>query len=453
VALADSDRPVRPRPTYQVVPPPDPSLPQHKADISKLIFINRCPGGCTVEPGGNDARTNTSSIPAQTSVLTEFQWGDQVFNDVVDCVKEVYSPYDVQIVTQDPGMDTFHHEAMMAGAPQEMGLNPQVGGIAPLAGNCAAINNVISFTFANSLGPNVSELCWTVAQESAHAFGLDHEFDCHDPMTYIPGCGVKYFRDQAFDCGTDGPTTCFCGGAKQNSHRKILSVFGPGTGPQLPTVDVLLPADGATVADGFAIFGKATDPLQMLYGHVDLIINGNNWLTKSGDKQSGADTYQFDAPDELPDGILDITIRGCNGLEKCSSATVTVTKGAPCQTADTCLDGQVCEEGKCFWLPPTQELGDTCAINRDCISELCGTLGQEQVCTQTCFPGVADQCPMGFDCLAAAGGEGVCWPADGGGDGGGGCCSVNSRREAPVTQLCLFGLVVLFALRRRRRAA
>ncbi len=454
-AFADSNERVRPKGGYVVVPPPDPDSPAAKADISKVIFVNRCVGGCNVSPGGNDARTNTSSIPSQASTISEFQWGNDVYNEVVECLREVYRPFDVEIVTEDPGMDMFHHEAILAGFPQEIGQNEFVGGIAPLAGNCAAINNVISFSFANSLGPNVNELCWTVAQESAHAFGLDHELDCHDPMTYIPGCGRKFFRDEAFDCGEDQVRQCFCGGNKQNSHRKLVSVFGEGVGAEAPTVEVLLPADGVTVEDGFAIFGSATDPRQMLYGHVDLYLNGSKWDEKPGDQTSGQNQYQFDAPGNLPDGVIDVEIRACNGLEVCSSATITVTKGAPCTSADTCLAGQMCEEGKCFWLPPTGELGDECLIERDCISNLCPSVSGESYCSEFCFAGIADQCSDGYDCLAIPNdpnGQGICWPAEGG-DGGGGCCSVNSDREAPVTELVLFGLVVMFAVRRRRRRA
>ena len=33
-----------------------------KADISKILFVNRCEGGCVITPGANDARANTSSI-------------------------------------------------------------------------------------------------------------------------------------------------------------------------------------------------------------------------------------------------------------------------------------------------------------------------------------------------------------------------------------------------------
>ena len=32
------------------------------ADVSRIIYLDRCVGGCIIDPGPDDARTNTSSI-------------------------------------------------------------------------------------------------------------------------------------------------------------------------------------------------------------------------------------------------------------------------------------------------------------------------------------------------------------------------------------------------------
>src|SRR5262245_17702113 len=90
------------------------------ARISNILFVHRCPGGCVITPGDNDARLNTSSIPRETRTLSEFNLGDEAFDQIIECVRDVYSPYDVQIVTEDPG-EEFHHEAILAGTPQELG--------------------------------------------------------------------------------------------------------------------------------------------------------------------------------------------------------------------------------------------------------------------------------------------------------------------------------------------
>src|SRR5262249_44279320 len=152
--------------------------------------INRCLGGCVLTPGVNDARNNTSSIIQSTVTISEFHLPgdavdqDEAFNQIVDCVRDVYSPYDVEIVTDDPGTELFHHQAILAGTPEELGLDGTIGGIAPAS--CDPLNNVISFSFANRPDSDVETMCWTLAQESAHSFGLpNHVYDCHDPMTYL----------------------------------------------------------------------------------------------------------------------------------------------------------------------------------------------------------------------------------------------------------------------------
>jgi hypothetical protein len=431
----------RPRGTYVVVPVED--LPaEHGVQISRTLFLNRCRGGCTITPGSNDARTNNSSIVSQTVTLSEFAHGDTVWNDVMACMREVYLPFNVEITDVDPGTALFHHEAIVAGTAPEAGLDPQIGGIAPLAGDCRAINNVISFSFANQSGPNVVDICWTVAQESAHAFGLDHEFDCRDPMTYVAGCGQKFFRDEPIACGEFSARPCACGGNLQNSHRKLLTVFGEGQSPPPPTAMIELPDDGANVQSGFSLYAFATDKRGIK--RVEYRVNGYLWDEKPG--HANATAYNFVAPSQLPDGYLDVEVRAFNDLEVPGSAMITVLKGAPCSSADTCLGGQECNDGRCAWPPPTGEVGDECEIDQNCLSNLCPDNGGERRCSEFCNPTLADACGEGFECVSA-GNSGVCWPADG---GGGGCCSVSDDRSAPWVELVLFGLILGLVVRRRR---
>src|SRR5690242_9665257 len=50
----------------------------HAERISRIIFVNRCTGGCTFTPGTNDARVNTSSLVSNTAQISEFPFGDDV---------------------------------------------------------------------------------------------------------------------------------------------------------------------------------------------------------------------------------------------------------------------------------------------------------------------------------------------------------------------------------------
>ncbi len=208
----------------EIVPPPDRSAPQDHT--SNIIYLNGCfnPGDCTFSPGFDSSVSNTSSIIDQTVTLSAFNAGPTVWASVVECVRNTYKPFNIEITDVDPGA-VPHFEAVVAGSPDEIGIGGPVGGVAPFG--CGVINNAVTYSFANIYGGYVPEICWTVAQESAHAFGLDHEFLCADPMTYLYECSDnKSFQDVAAPCGEDGARECYCGGATQNSYQRIISHFG-----------------------------------------------------------------------------------------------------------------------------------------------------------------------------------------------------------------------------------
>ncbi|HTM20548.1 MAG TPA: hypothetical protein VL172_08580, partial [Kofleriaceae bacterium] len=271
--------------------------------------------------------------------------------------------------------------------------------------------------------------------------------DCHDPMTYLGFCGKKYYRDAQIACGRYDVEPCVCGGNAQNSHRKLLAQFGPSSNTiPGPTVDLQLPAAGDMVQNGFLVYAETSDPRGS--ERAELRINGYKWLTADADELFIVDqNYTFRTPDTIPDGYQNIEVRAYNDLEVYTSATVQALKGQPCAGAGNCLDGQECTDGACAWPAPTGELGDACARNQDCISDLCPTNNGDSFCSQDCTPQVTGTCPDGFECLALGTGAGVCWP-----QAGGGCCSTSGQRTG-WPQLALFGAVLLLVSTRRRRAS
>lgn len=418
-------------------------------EISNIIYINRCVGGCQFEKAGvNDARSNKSQIPVPNgiSTLSEFGGTDEAFDAVVECVRELYGPYDVEIVTEDPGAGVFHHEAVLAGLASELGIpDPRVGGIAPAA--CEPLNNVISFSFANIDPTDIETMCWTVAQESAHSFGMpNHVFECSDPMTYLGPdtgdvCGRKYFRNESFRCGEFTETPCRCGVNAQNSHVELMAVFGPGTPPAPSVVEILSPDPDSMVSDDFSVFFRASNPRQV--HHADLVINGTLYGRVDGHSFAERDeNYNFSTPD-LPDGYLDIEVIAYDDIDTPGSTTITVLKGEPCSSADSCFAFQECNEGRCEYPAPTGQLGDVCEYEQFCAEGRCIEHGGEARCATSCNPNVADSCPDGFTCV----GDGGCFPVS-----EGGCCSVAGGREERRLPLVALGLFVagVVALRRRR---
>ncbi len=438
------------------------------APVSPTIYLERCRGGCLIHRGAaNDARTNTSTIPNQDSTVGEFanstgQIGsaaDAEWGQVVQCMKEVYSPYNVTITDVKPSAGASYHEALIAGLPTDIGQTSDILGLAPLAGDCSAIDNVISFTFANRHPPaaRVYNICWTAAQESAHAFGLDHEYEfvagnvsaCSDPMTYRTDCGgEKFFRNAAAICGETATRPCKCG-PTQNSHGKLLSVFGPQTpitGP--PTVVLTSPVSGGTF--GRSVIVQAGSKRGV--AHVDLLFNGYKWALAPGaaftaDGQPDPFDYTIPVPAALPDGVIDIEAIAYDDLDaSAETPVVTLTKGAPCASAATCAEGQKCEAGKCFWDPPTGELGDSCTYPQFCQSGICTGTKDQQICTQNCIPGVADGCPAGLSCVRSSATDGVCFFST-----GGGCCSVDRGGQGWFVHGGIAAILLGYLRRRRRR--
>jgi hypothetical protein len=441
--------------------------------LSTTLYLERCKGKCTVKQGTNDARTNTSMIPMKlTSTIGEFAnsagsigaAADADWRDILQCMKEVYSPYNVVVTDVKPTTGQGYHEAIIAGHPEDIGLSNDILGVAPLASDCRAIDNVISFTFASnhpSIG-YVLNICWTAAQESAHAYGLDHEYSfptnpslpdisaCNDPMTYRNDCGgEKFFRDAAAKCGETSSRPCKCG-MLQNSHLKLLSVFGAGSPiTRKPTIALTIPAVSGGVL-GRVIAADAG--AQRGVARVEVYFNGFKWGEVPGvkfeaDGQPDPATYSLPVPAALPNSIVDIKTIALDDLGIATeSAVVTVTKGGPCSTADTCAKGQKCEAGKCFWDPPTGEVGATCSYPQFCKSQLCQGTKDEQICTQECVPAATDSCPHGFSCVMSGTASGVCFFSS-----SGGCCSVDRGGQGWLVHCGIAAALLGFLARRRRR--
>jgi hypothetical protein len=448
------------------VPTPVDAFTPHAA-ISTTIYLERCVGGCTVTKSNtNNAQSSESTIPQQAGshVISEFVNKDGVAGSAADaeweallqCLREVYSPFAVTITDDKPTSGTFHM-AIAAGHPQEIGFGSDILGVAPLAGNCSPQDNVISFSFANAHGPalRADNLCWTVAQESAHAFGLDHSFkfldgrsSCNDPMTYQVDCGgQRFYRNQAAKCGEFEERACRCG-ATQNSHQKLLSTFGAGTPiTGNPTAAITTPAPGQPL--GAVVVGEAGSKRGV--ARVELRVNGFPWAEVPGQKfglkgQANPASYGLMVPATLPDGIMDIVVRAYDDLGAFTDSPVlTLTRGEPCVSADTCAVGQRCDAGRCLWDPPVGEPGDSCEYAQFCKSLRCEGTAERKICSEACDPSGEDTCPGDLSCIETGPTTGICYFEDSG------CCSVAFDRRVPWAHLGASAMLFGLLMRRRRR--
>ncbi|MBA3397342.1 MAG: Ig-like domain-containing protein [Deltaproteobacteria bacterium] len=420
------------------------------------IFLNRCAGGCTVTPGSTDSRSNRSTIPDQTSQLSAFSRGDAVWNNVVACMKDVFTPFGVEILTTDPGSSVNHFEIMIAGTPQQLQLGSGTGGISPF--NCQAqyIPNSLVFVF-DVWGNSIEDICATAAQEIAHSFRLDHVIEPSDPLTYFNFNGRKRFKDAELQCGSDcvngrGPFgqtcsgangqshTCTCTGLNtQNSVSVLKALFGTGT-PTPPDLTITKPKTGDNVMPGFPVAVEATDVNGI--GMVELRVN--SMLTASITQFP----YVFNAPTTLTDGTHNVEVTAYDEFGASTKKTVQVVIGKPCgKPADCPLDTDTCIGGRCVPGPGVQGgLGTVCVDNTSCASGQCAADNKgNRFCVDSCELGEG-QCPDGFGCLEAGENNGVCWP--GHDDGSGGGCSTGSGGALAIG---LSFLALVIARRRPRK--
>ncbi|MBV8758645.1 MAG: hypothetical protein JO257_15270 [Deltaproteobacteria bacterium] len=419
------------------------------ATVSHVIYLNRCVGGCTLHAGNDNSLTDTSSIPNGTSVVSQYSGTDAQWTQIVNCVKATYAPFDVQIVTTRPTSGNFH-EAIVAGHAADVGEGQGVLGVSPFS--CGYISNSISFSFANEEPTNINDICWTVSQETAHSWGLDHKYDNRDPMTYLSsGPAVKSFQNQAGSCGEYSARQCSCtyqgtGSSAMNSYALIMATFGSSAPDTVaPTVHITSPANGAVVMPGFPINADAMD--DRVVDHVQLKIDGQN----VGNALTGA-PFVWNAPMTLTGNMHHVEVDAFDSAGNMGSAAIDVSFPQGCMHDTDCNMGQVCSNSQCVAGPGMAGgLGSTCTMNSDCASNSCADDGMgHQYCVDACDP-AHSSCPAHFSCVDTGGGHGVCWPGgDNGGGGGGGTGGCNAGGgNAPM--LLGLGFAAMLITRRRRR--
>ncbi|HEX4450304.1 MAG TPA: Ig-like domain-containing protein [Kofleriaceae bacterium] len=431
---------------------------------SPFIYLNRCSGGCLVTGGqSDDARDLISDIPPSGQFLVhEFTDENGNTGSAADadwaalrlCMQEVYSPFAVTITDQEP-QNTSFTEVLVAGMPTDVQQPADYLGVATISANCSPVDNELAFAFANSHPGSgqdrIYQICWTAAQESAHAFGLDHEYQftdgesaCRDPMTYRDDClGEKFFRNMEADCGTFAEAPCRCS-STQDSAALLYGVFGAGTPITAPpVVAITSPSDGATTLPDVV---HATASAQRGVAKLGLFINGSRYaylfsMVPYGAEGQPASDYALNVPASVPKGNLSISISASDDLGTTTmSDPVGVANGPPCMQATDCLANQTCGSGgACVYPAPTQALGSACSYDQQCTTWECGSFSTGNACTTDCEVDSESSCPAAFTCIANGSG-GLCAIETGG------CCDAGG---SPIGSGAIAALVLGLVLRRR----
>jgi uncharacterized protein (TIGR03382 family) len=323
----------------QVLPQSTSTIPtvSHDRNIalaqSRVVYLNRT--GVTLLPGNNDARTNRSTIVSQQTAIQGWNVSATVWNETVACMRDLFAPFDVQIVTTDPG-NVPHIEAVFGGTPQQVGMAANVAGVSPFTLDCSVIENSIVFTFTNAFTFSSREACEIMAQEVAHSYGLDHQLLASDPMTYLNYTGNRTFKDQTVSCGESAARPCGINGSVCRPNQNSVALLRERLGVAdviAPTIAFQSPANNAVVPPGFQVRVTGSDN-NVVTGAV-LKIDGIQV-----DSINGAGPFTFTTPSTLREGPHTIEVEISDGKNaKGETRNVTVQAGAPPPSDDEDTSG------------------------------------------------------------------------------------------------------------------
>ena len=201
------------------------------AQAATVVYVNR--NGGTVSAGEDDSHRGTSSLVERGSVkIPAWKGGDAKWKRVMSCVKDRFSAFDIELTEERPANGDYIM-AMVGGQPSLLHYDRDVSGIAPYTGD--VMPNAIVYIFAAGVDYDVEITCVDVLHEVGHALGLDHEYLCADPMSYLWDCDQpKTFQDTEAKCGEDDPRACENGATTQNSYQVLARNVGLRGGAQPP---------------------------------------------------------------------------------------------------------------------------------------------------------------------------------------------------------------------------
>ena len=425
-----------------------------------VIFVNF--DGVTLLPNFDDSVNNQSSVVASWGRSVTFPkfnsaWysksktRDQVIADVMSVLKADFADFNVDVVMTRPA-DPDYVMAVVGGMPTQIGQpcggNGCVLGIAPL--DCSiggggkidynsqgdvevvfAFSDTAQYSQGTPYQSAINTLATTVAQETAHAYGLGHQSLKSDIMYPFTTGASAGFIDQASSYADN--QNCANGRGTQNSHALLLAILGESMGPSdttPPAVSFTAPVAGATVARKLTLKVDASDDTGV--DHIVLSVTGPNG--EQGQTLLAA-PYQWEvtvpADGAYSASAIAVDAAGNQGMAqvKFKVGTVTVADGG---------------SG-----PAPGEVGAACTSAAECNDHICADSGAQKFCTKACDPMVANTCPAGLFCLSQGADGYFC--SFGGGRGSSGCAVASRAPTGGAQGLALLALLVLGVLPLRRR--
>lgn len=309
--------------------------PQAAPTTPTVLFLNRAQA--TMKAGNDDSSQDISSVVEQqglsSATIPAFAGSDATWQQVVTCMRGMYKQWNVIVTDQRPTQPGYV-QAHFGGNGSELNLPSGTGGVAPIdSQRCNTIPSAVVYVFSDVYKSNAEGMCEAGAQEIGHAFSLDHEYLCQDPMTYLQGCGAKTFQDTDAECGESKSRACICGRMSQNSVQILTERLGPAVADATaPIVSITSPADGAMLdGNAWTIVASASDNIAVtkIELHID---DGGARVSVCGDNTLPCTTAAGTSTWQLPAGTGTRTFSvwaydAANNVGK--SATRAVTLGKP----------------------------------------------------------------------------------------------------------------------------
>jgi hypothetical protein len=222
---------------------------QARAEVGpQVLYLNFSDGTEDIVRADGDDPAHNRSIMGTASPYPAFAWPDAttiedrraLIRHITAEVNQAFLPYNLLVTTVRPTSGPYTM-VVVGGGPALFAMDARVAGVAYMDCDNHQASNVV-FAFPEPLGDNEHGLFSTIAQEAAHAFGLQHSTDPNDIM--YPRVDLQQVSFQDRESPVAKPR--FCGSATQNSHRRLLEILGPWMGGPKPSSDFPAMAEDGT---------------------------------------------------------------------------------------------------------------------------------------------------------------------------------------------------------------
>ncbi|MBC8072925.1 MAG: Ig-like domain-containing protein [Deltaproteobacteria bacterium] len=283
------------------------------------VFVNF--DGAELVAGNDDARANSTAITELAGSFPDYGSGSGRAA-VLQAVERDFDLYDVVLVDHRPSSGNY---TMAMVGPVDSGSTL---GIALLDCDDRFPNNVVFAFHGEGDGYTAASQANTISQELAHSFGLEHVDQSGDVMFPMSTGGDPAFLDQCSGIVPAPEITCpaqhavHCEPGGQNSHRELLSRFGPRTpDDEDPAVRIVDPEheDELEVGADFDIVASAVD--ERAIANVVLFVDEGN----VGGRTEAPYTWNVQ---DMPMGVFDMYVVAIDDAGNMSrSETVTIYVG------------------------------------------------------------------------------------------------------------------------------